>query len=457
MTEPGIPRFRFAPSPTGSPHVGSLHTALFNWALARSMGGDLILRIDDTDAARSTSQFADEMLEALHWLGLDWDEGPDMGGEFGPYVQSQRRQRHLDSAAALYKRGDAYYGDDADDDQGPGAGEPLRLRLPQKGEVVVDDALRGPIRFNYDQLSDPVIARRDGSPLYHLASVVDDHEMAISHVARGEEWIASTPIHLYIYERLGWQPPVWVHLPLIHDLQGQKLSKRDERGAYLARDFEELGYLPPALFNYLLLLGWSAPDGREILGKADVRRHFRLADLSASPARFDWDKLNWINRHYLQKHSDAQLAKLVRPFLEDAYPDVGLDDRWLERLVGVIRDDLGRLADAVVLSEWALSDSIEFNPDAEKALAGEPAHRVLVHLIAELAQLVLLDEQTAKRILENLQRQFAESKGWTAHDVYWPIRAALTGRVRGPALYDIMGLLGKARCLQRVAAILRAS
>lgn len=457
MTEHDVPRFRFAPSPTGSPHVGSLHTALFNWALARSMRGDFIVRIDDTDAARSSQQQAGEMLDALSWLGLDWDEGPALGGEFGPYVQSQRRQRHLQIARQLYEQGDAYYGDDAASDLGPEAGAVLRLRLPTTGEIEFQDALRGAIRFDASKMQDPVIVRSDGSPLYHLASVVDDHDMAISHVARGEDWIASTPIHQHLCALLGWQPPIWVHLPLIRGARGQKLSKRDAEGGYLVQDFQELGYLPQALFNYLLLLGWSPPDEEEIVTKADVRRYFRLQDLSASSAMFDWDKLNWLNRHYLQQRDDAQLARLVRPHLEEAYAAGEFEDRWLERLVALIRGDMVRLADAVELSEWALSDTFAFSQEAEEALATDAARPVLVRLIAELAHVVLLDEQTAQSILQSMQSQFAAASGWQTRDVYWPIRAALTGRVRGPALHEVMALLGKGRCLERAAVILRGS
>ncbi len=456
MTVPDVPRFRFAPSPTGSPHVGSLHTALFNWALARSMGGDFIVRIDDTDAARSSERRVDEMLNALSWLGLDWDEGPDVGGEYGPYVQSQRRRRHLQIAENLYRQGDAYYGDDAASDLGPDAGAALRLRLPTGAEVEVQDALRGAIRFDFAKLQDPVIVRSDGSPLYHLASVVDDHDMEISHVARGEDWIASTPVHQHLYRVLGWQAPTWVHLPLIRGARGQKLSKRDAQGGYLVQDFQELGYLPPALFNYLLLLGWSPSHQEEVLNKADVRRHFQLQALSTSPAMFDWDKLNWLNRHYLQQYGDARLAELVRPYLEEAYAANEMEARWLERLVGLIRDDMARLSDAVALSEWALSEVFTFSAEAEEALETEATRPVLVRLVAELAHVVLLDEQTAQSILQSMKSQFAAASGWQARDVYWPIRAALTGQVRGPALHEIMALLGKGRCLERAAAILRA-
>lgn len=436
--------------------MGSLHTALFNWALARSLGGDFILRMDDTDATRSSEEFTQEMLGALAWLGLDWDEGPDIGGEFGPYRQSARRARHLEIARTLHRQGDAYYGDDPSQDAGPQVGAPLRLRLPD-GDIIVHDALRGAIRFDEQGREDPVIVRSDGSPLYHLASVVDDYDMAITHVARGEDWLASTPIHVQLYRRLSWQMPVWVHLPLIRDSQGRKLSKRDDDGSYLAHDFQALGYLPQALFNYLLLLGWSPPDRREFLSKADVRRYLQLRDLSASPATFDWDKLNWINRRYLRQPSDAQLATMVRPFLEDVYSDRQVEDRWLERLVALIRDDMTRLSDVVDRSEWALSDTFAFSPDAERALEAAPTRPVLARLVAELAHVVLLDEHTARSILQSMQQAFADSFNWQAREVYWPIRAALTGRVRGPALHEMMALLGKGRCLERAAAILRTA
>lgn len=455
MTSDDVPRFRFAPSPTGALHVGSLHTALFNWALARSMGGDFILRIDDTDAARNKEHLIGEIMDGLQWLGLDWDEGPDIGGEFGPYLQSLRRDRHIEIAAQLYDRGAAYYGEEGGEDQGSDSSMPLRLRLPQDGDMAFDDLLRGSIRFQWAQLTDPVIVRSDGSPLYHLATVVDDHDMAISYVARGEDWIASTPLHEHLYRLLEWEPPKWIHLPLIRDPQGGKLSKRDEQGGYLVDDFQEQGYLAEALFNYLLLLGWAPPGGDELVGKAHVRRLLRAEDLSPSPAMFDWDRLNWFNRRYLQQHGDRQLAQLVRPFLEDAYPDTPLDERWLQRLVALLRDELVRLADAVDASEWAFGDDFSLSEEAQRALQGVSTRPVLVHFIAELAHIVLLDEQSAQTILQQLQQRFAASHGWRAQDIYWPIRAALTGRVQGPALHELMALLGKDACLQRAAAILR--
>ncbi|HSM55157.1 MAG TPA: glutamate--tRNA ligase family protein [Candidatus Sulfomarinibacteraceae bacterium] len=450
-----VPRLRFAPSPTGSPHVGSLRTALFNWALARNMGGDFILRIDDTDSERNEPAAVAEMLDALNWLGLDWDEGPDVGGEYGPYRQSERRDRHIEVARQLAAQGDAYHGDDPDGSQNAAGQGPIRLRLPREGHTVVEDALRGPVRFANEDLHDPVLVRADGSPLYHLAAVVDDHDMAISHVVRGEEWLSTTPIHAYLYERLGWSQPVWVHLPLVLNPHGRKLSKREMSERYVVDSLISAGYLPEALFNYLLLLGWSPPQEEEIVNKWLVRQQFQLERLSASPATFDWDRLNWFNRHYLAQKSNARFAELMHPYLEDAYGDLNVGEQWLVRLAGLIRDGVVRLSDVVEAAEWAVSEQFDFSPEAEEALEEDSSHPVLVRLVAELASVVLLDEETARHILQGLRRHFAESAAWEAAQVYRPVRAALTGRVHGPPLHEIMGLLGKGRCLERAAVILR--
>ena len=294
------PRFRFAPSPTGIPHIGNLHTALFSWALSRAMNGDFILRIEDTDPARNTPESAQLMMDALTWLGIDWDEGPDMGGDYGPYTQSERSASHELAIEQLLDTHHAYYGDDPEH---PAAakGHPLRLRMPHNGQSVVNDAIRGEIRIDNATLHDPVLVRSNGRSLYHLASMTDDHNTGITHVVRGEEWISTTPYHIQLYKAMGWEEPVWIHLPLILNQRGQKLKKRDPEGGYLITDFQDAGYLPKALFNYLLLLGWAPDNGQEMMDKWQVRKQFRLERLSASNATFDWDKLNWMNQQYMSK------------------------------------------------------------------------------------------------------------------------------------------------------------
>jgi nondiscriminating glutamyl-tRNA synthetase len=274
-------------------------------------------------------------------------------------------------------------------------------------------------------------------------------------VVRGDEWIASAPIHIQLYRAMGWPEPVWIHLPLILNKQGQKLKKRDPEGGYLVTDFQEAGYLPQALFNYLLLLGWAPDNAKEIVDKWQVRQQFRIERLSASPAVFDWDKLNWVNRQYIDRLSHGKLAEMVWPYLEESYGPMPSSEAWLIRLTAVIRDNLVKLGDAVELAQWAFVDEIEISEDGRQALDSQAARPVLVHLVAEIAAVVLLDEQTADGILQNLRANFKESHGWEARQVYHPIRAALTGHTSGPPLSEIMGLLGKERTLQRIAAVLR--
>lgn len=448
------PRFRFAPSPTGTPHVGNLHTALFSWALARAMQGDFIIRLEDSDTARNTPEAARQMLAALEWIGIDWDEGPDIGGDVGPYIQSERLPFHQRAITQLLAGGHAYYGDDPAQPASP-EGKPLRLRMPREGQTVLHDAIRGPILFENENQPDPVIVRSDGRPLYHLAAMVDDHDMGITHVVRGEEFISAAPIHIQLYQALNWAEPVWIHLPLIVNKQGQKLKKRDPEGGYLVTDFQSAGYLPEALFNYLLLLGWSPDNAQEIISKWDVRQQFRIERLSASPATFDWDKLNWVNRQYLQRLSDQELATQLRPYLEDAYETTLVTEQWLVRLTAVIRDDLDKLEDVVELAEWAFVTKVDYSENGRQVLAGEAARPVLTMLVAEIAAVVILDEQTAQAILNGLRAGFQRAHGWNAAQVLQPIRAALTGRTSGPPLAEIMGLLGKERCLERVAVALR--
>ena len=448
------PRFRFAPSPTGIPHIGNLHTALFSWALARALSGDFIIRIEDSDPARNTPKAVALMLDALQWLGIDWDEGPDVGGEHGPYVQSQRLPRHQQAIAQLLAGNHAYYGDDPAQTAVP-AGQPLRLRMPREGQTILQDAIRGDIVFDNHRLEDPVLVRSDGRPLYHLAAMVDDHDMGITYVVRGDEWIGSAPIHLQLYKAMGWQEPIWIHVPLILNKQGEKLKKRDPEGGYQISDFQAAGYLSEAVFNYLLLLGWS-PDGeQEIIDKWQLRQQFRLERLSASPSVFDWDKLNWVNRQYIEKLSTHDLAERIRPFLEEAYGTVPTAGDWFIQLTAVLRSGLTKLEDAVGQAEWAFDDAFSLSVEAQQALISESARPVLAQLVAEVVTVVLLDERTAHSILNGLRASFKASHNWSAKQVFHPIRAALTGHTSGPPLPQIMSLLGKGRLLTRIGNALR--
>lgn len=435
-----VPRFRFAPAPGGPPDLCDLHTAVFNWGLARALGGDFILRIEDGHSAESAQrgeETAVEMGEALRWLGLDWDEGPEIGGPHAPYFQSQRQDGYREAAEQLLATENAYYEEGAD------GGRTLSLRVLGAGTTDVADAVRGARRYEAEGLSDPVLVQADGRATVLLAEVVDDHSMGITHVVRPPQDGALTPLQAHLFRTLGWEEPAWIHLPAVEDGEGESLASEIP-----AETFREKGYLPEAVFNYLLLLGWS-PD-EEILDKWKVRKRLALEALSPGAVVFEWEALNRINRHYLQRKSDADLTALARPYLEEAYDLMGVNEAWLEQLMGLMRPEMARLADAPAVAEWALTDTFSYSEAAEQALESEAARPALVRLVAELAHIVLLDEPTAASILENLHRHFE------AAAVDDPIRAALTGRVEGPPLPQAMGLLGKQRCMNRLATILRA-
>lgn len=434
-----VPRFRFAPAPDRPLDLGHLHTAVFNWALARALGGDFILRVEDGhsgDAIQRAQEAAEEVTQALRWLDLDWDEGPELGGPHTPYFQSQRQDAYRQVAEQLATTENAYYKD-------TGGERALYLRLPAGGEIAVADAVRGTLHYDAARLSEPILLERGGRATRLLAEVVDDHEMGVTHVVRRQSERELTPLHAHLFRILNWDEPVWIHLPAIQDAHGKPLESE-----ILARDFREMGYLPQAVFNFLLLLGWSPDD--KMLDKWKVRKQMAIDALSPEPAVFEWERLNRLNRHYLERKSDADLTAMVRPYLEEAYDLTDVNEAWLERLIGLIREEMARLGDAPALAEWALVETFSFSEAAEKVLAGEAARPALVRLVAELAHIVLLDEPTAASILDNLRGQLE------ADYVDRPIRAALTGRVEGPPLAEMMALLGKQRCMNRLATILRA-
>src|SRR5215813_10125613 len=338
-------RVRFAPSPTGQLHVGNARTALFNWLLARGQRGTFILRIEDTDAERSTRESETAIIRDLRWLGLDWDEGPDVDGPHGPYRQSERLHLYASYAAELLAADKAYHCFcstaqlEAERQEALATGRPahyagtcrrlskaqaaarmaagerpaIRFRVPHEHDVVFTDAVRGEVRFQSEVIGDPVIVRADGHPAYNYAVVVDDALMEITHVIRGEDHISNTPRQLLLYEALGWSPPAFGHVSMVLGPDHSKLSKR--HGATSVSEFRERGYLPEALANYLALLGWSPGDGEELIPLDEMAKRFRIDDVGKSAGVFDPEKLAWVNRHYLKAASDDRLARLAVPFL----------------------------------------------------------------------------------------------------------------------------------------------
>lgn len=436
---------RFAPSPTGPPHLGNLRTALVNWLVARASGGRFFLRIDDTDRSRYSAEAEADMLAALRWLGLDWDEGPGKGGPNAPYRQSERLALYHQAASKLIESGHAYRP----------AAEPevVRLRVPAGGQIAFKDEIRGEITFDYASVpEDPVLIKSDGYPTYHLASVVDDKAMGVTHVLRGEEWIPSTPIHLFLFEALGAGPPLFAHLPLVTDQNGAKISKRDPH--FVFASYQEGGYLPAALLNYLALLGWHPGSEQELFTVDDLIAQFTLARMSRSPAAFDNEKLRWFNRQHFLLLSPVEQSRLLEPLIRAAYPQAAaFGDTWLAQLVAVIADEIWLLGDAISAARFAFS-AAELTDEAVEALRSEPAVPVITALRTLLSSLDVLDLMVSERLLADLRRQFKESHGWGGQVVMFPLRAALTGSVTGPHLHEVLALLGKTECLRRLDSAL---
>jgi glutamyl-tRNA synthetase len=469
---------RFAPSPTGSPHLGNLRTALFNWLLARATGGRFILRIEDTDRERYDPKAEESMLAALRWLGVDWDEGPGVGGPHAPYRQSERLALYREVAARLLASGHAYRctctperlasiqprlrtrvydGHCRDLAIGP-IDQPhvIRLRAPRTGQTTFTDVLRGPITFENRRLpGDIVLMKSDGYPTYHLAVVADDLAMGVTHVLRADEWIASTPLHVLIYAALGWEPPQFVHLPLVTAPGGAKLSKRAGIDAEVDV-YREQGFLPEAMMNYLALLGWHPGDTHEVMSRDDLIARFSIERLSASPSAFDLDRLRWFSQQHAAALPLDDLAARCIPLLREAYPDAAArEGEWLAALVGVVREEITVLSDVVAAARWAFESPGAWEGEAREALMQPSAGPVLAAFEAALREWPdEPDPASAKTLLDDLRAHFKAQKGWNGRTVMFPLRAALTGSLAGPHLSDVVALLGRDACLSRIGGAL---
>ena len=472
---------RFAPSPSGPPHLGNMRTALFNWLLARATGGRFILRIEDTDRTRYQPAAEREMLDALRWLGLEWDEGPDIGGPNGPYRQSERLSLYHAVAERLIAGGSAYrctcsperlarvqaqikargraqlYDNHCRDlNIGPTT-EPhvIRLRVPLSGSIPVADAIRGAIPFEYKKLAgDIVLMKSDGFPTYHLAVVVDDHMMGVTHALRGDEWIPSAPLHVLLYQTLGWKPPIFVHLPLVTDREGKKIKKREP--TFQVSTYRTAGYLPEAVINALALLGWNPGTTQEYFTRAELIEQFSIERLSKSPSVFDEARLRWFNRQHIAQANPDELVKAVLPILQNAYGEaVGQDIVWVRRLVEMVHDELTTLNNIVAATAFVF-DPGPPDEEAQAALRSAPAYPVLEAFRDELSAVETLSDDSSAVLLRTLRGRFKKEPGWDGRAVMFPLRAALTSRVTGPHLSDVVVLLGKGECLRRIDMALEA-
>ncbi len=448
-------RLRFAPSPTGYLHIGSARTALYNWLLARSAGGTFILRIEDTDRSRSTEEAILAIMEDLRWLGLDWDEGPDVGGPYGPYRQTERMDIYRRAAEGLLEEGKAYRcgcrtGEKCRCREGrPSEGpQAIRFRV-EEGETAFDDAIMGPISFDNSSIEDFVLLRSDGTATYHLAVVVDDVSMAVTHVIRGADHISNTPKQILLYRALGKEPPVFAHMPLTVGSDGKPLSKR--HGDVALSRYRELGFLPEAMINYFALLGWSLDDSTTIMDRRTLLANFSLDRVSRNPGNWDMNKLTWMNGQHIMRLDGDDLAARLEPFMVGAgLMSSGDRDsmKLLERAVPLIRERIKLLSEAPALLAFLFR---EVSPETSslELIKGEAPLRVLEEAERRLASL----EPFAAPLIEEALRGMAAEMGMKPRDAFQPLRLAVTGSRVSPPLFESMELVGKERCLKRIRRV----
>jgi glutamyl-tRNA synthetase len=428
-------RTRFAPSPTGFLHVGGARTALFNWLYARRHGGQFILRIEDTDEKRNTPEANQVIFDGLKWLGLDWDEGPDMGGEFGPYRQSERNSIYEKHLAVLEAGGHVY------EDGGA-----IRFRSPRKS-VVVEDIICGRIEFDMSNPAthpDMTIRRPDGSWIFHFVNVVDDIEMKLTHVIRGEDHLSNTPKHIELYNALGATPPKFGHIPLILNHEGKKLSKRD--GGSSITYFMDHGYAPEAVINYLCLLGWSPGENRERLDVAEIREHFDLEKINRRNAIFDLDKCFWLNGQHILAMSLARFVELAKPFVDKAGVPYGPDEALLPALA-IVKAKVKHLSDVPDWIGFLFTEDFAMDAEAVEKSLKKPG--AAARLSALMESFDGVSDWTHPKLEETLKAT-ATSLGVKTGELVHPCRVAASGRSVGPGLYEMLEVLGKDRTLARL-------
>jgi glutamyl-tRNA synthetase len=470
-------RVRIAPSPTGYFHVGSARTALFNWLFARRHGGKFIVRVEDTDRKRYNSEAVSDAMDSLHWLGLDWDEGPEVGGGHGPYYQSERLDLYHEYADRLLAEGQAYrcycsserlaalreeqrerktdVGYDRHcrrltaaqraEYEAQGIIPVIRLKAPLEGQTTFHDVLYGTITVENDTLDDLVLLKSDGFPTYHLAVVVDDHLMEISHIMRGDEWLPSVPKHVLLYDAFGWEIPVYAHMPLILAPTGKgKLSKR--HGGVEVRDFRRQGYLPEAMINYLARVGWSYDDKTEIFDRDELIRYFDLSGINNSPARFSYDRLEWMNAYYLRQLEADDLAQRLVPFLSRAGFEVTAGD--LRPMVPLVQERIKTLAEAVDWLDFFFQEDIQY--DAELLVAKKVDAATLLDALRQAREQLAFLPRFEAETIESSLRALADRLGLKVGQLLGPLRVAVTGKRVAPPLFETLAILGRERTLARI-------
>ena len=474
-------RVRFAPSPTGSLHVGGARTALFNWLYARHHDGVFILRIEDTDELRSTEESTGNILGSLKWLGIDWSEGCGVGGEFGPYTQMERLRIYEKYAEDLLKKGLVYHcycrqeelaerrksalkdGEPSGYDgrcshlsegersryEDEGRKSVLRFRTPDGGETKFSDIIRGEVEFNNSTLHDFVIVKSNGTPTFNFANVIDDHLMKITHVIRGDEHLSNTPRQVLLYEALGFERPQFAHLPMILGSDGAKLSKR--HGGISVEWFRKEGFLPDALLNYLALLGWGTADSQQVFGsREEMIQKFSLDRVSKNAAVFDIKKLEWMNGYYIRKLDTDSLFDLTMPYLREAKLVEGKDEgekEFIKKVISLQQERLKKLSQITELTGFFFLEDTKYDPDAvNEILKKEGVPDLLESFSEELEKVEPFDAST----VEKVTRDFIAARNLKGKDLMQPVRVAITGRKASPGLFEVMVLLGKEKVLSRL-------
>ena len=471
-------RTRFAPSPTGFLHVGSIRTALFDWLFTRHNNGVFILRIEDTDITRKVEGAIEAILDDLRWLNLDWDEGPEVGGKYGPYIQSQRLEQYKETSDRLIALGAAYKcycsqerlealraqqtknklppGYDRHcrnlteaervQKEKEGITPVVRLKTPLQGETVVHDIIWGDVVFKNSTIEDLVLLKSDGYPTYHLANIVDDHDMQMTHVIRAEEWMSSTPCHILLYGALGYEIPRFAHLPMLLGSDRSKLGKR--HGSTSIREFREQGYLSEAMINFLALLGWSLDDKTEIFSREDLIKNFSLERVSKTAAIFNHEKLKWMNGVYIRKLTPADFAQRCLPFLKEAFLESIPSMNYVRAVLPLVQERTKLLTEVPELTHYFFSDQLNYDVKLliSKDMTAASTRGALAVAKERLEKLPGFDAQT----LEAMLRPLAEELKLKTGQLFGALRTAVSGETATPPLFQMMAVLGRERCLTRI-------
>ncbi|MDD4769615.1 MAG: glutamate--tRNA ligase [Eubacteriales bacterium] len=478
-------KVRFAPSPTGPLHIGGARTVLFNWLFARRNKGIFVLRSEDTDLERSSEKWERDIAASLHWLGLDWDEGLEVGGPNGPYRQTQRLEIYKEYLSRLWLGEHVYYcfctpeelardreeamarGDNPvysgrcrrltpaqiEEKLQAGLKPTIRFKVPEDTEILIDDLIRGQVSFQSCDVGDFIIFKSDGIPTYNYAVVIDDITMGITHIIRANEHLVNTPRQVLIYQALGEKMPEFGHVSVVLDTSGRKMSKR--MGDMSVGKYARQGYLPEAVVNFMALLGWSPEDSTEIMTIEELVEAFDLSRISKSPGIFDAQKLDWMNNQYIRASNLDRLADLAMPFLEAEGLTQGISREWLKYVIAVVRDELQYLAQLPNFVKEFFAGTVQVQPEALPPLQLETTGMVLDEFLARLGALpqtedLPLQQQQVQAMLKQLNKDLKTTAGVSGKAVYMPIRAALTGAVSGQELYYLVPILGKERAVARI-------